>query len=83
VAVNTIDPDWQGSVASAYAMLVAPSTALPGGWTWVVVSRFSGTDPITGRPVPRVAGIFHEVFSAYFVDQIVDSQKTRLPKHGR
>jgi hypothetical protein len=83
VTVNTIDADWQGSVASAYAMLVAPSTALPGGWTWVVVSRFSGTDPVTGRPVPRVAGIFHEVFSAYFVDQIVDSQKTRLPKHGR
>ena len=83
VDLNTIDVDWQGSVASAYAELIAPSTALPGGWTWVVVSRFSGVDPDTHRPIPRVAGIFHEVFSAYFVDQIVDSQKTRLPKHGR
>lgn len=83
ISLNTIDTTWQSNVAAAYFSLIAPSSVLPGGWTWVVVSRYSGTDPITGKPVPRVAGVFHEVFSAYFVDQVVDSQKTRLPKHGR
>jgi hypothetical protein len=83
IDVNTIDGGWQNAVATAYALLIAPSTTLPGGWTWVVVSRFSGTDTVTGKPIPRVAGVFHEIFSCYFTDQIVDSQKTRLPKHGR
>jgi outer membrane lipoprotein SlyB len=83
ISVNTIDSGWQDAVATAYALLIAPSITLPGGWTWVVVSRFSGTDPLTGKPIPRIAGVFHEIFSCYFTDQIVDSQKTRLPKHGR
>jgi hypothetical protein len=83
INVNTIDAGWQNAVATAYSLLIAPSVTLPGGWTWVVVSRFSGTDPVTHKPIPRTAGVFHEIFSCYFTDQIVDSQKTRLPKHGR
>lgn len=83
ISTNTIDTTWQDAVATAYAEFIAPSTTLPGGWTWVVLSRFSGTDPVTHKPIPRTAGVFHEIFNVYFTDQIVDSQKTRLPKHGR
>lgn len=85
VTLNTIDTGWLEGVVTAYSELLAPSTVLPGGWTWVVVSRFSGTEIVDGKrvPIPRVAGVFHEVFDVYFTDNIVDSQKSRLPKHGR
>jgi hypothetical protein len=85
ITLNTIDTGWLNAILTAYNMLVAPSTTLPGGWTWVVLSRFSGSTLVDGKkvPTPRVAGIFHEVFDPYFTDNIVDSQKTRLPKRGR
>jgi hypothetical protein len=85
VDINRLDVTWLQNIVIAYSLLVAPSTALPGGWTWVVVSRYSGSSIIDGKvvPTPRVAGIYHEIFDVYFTDQFVDSQKTRLPKHGR
>jgi hypothetical protein len=85
VDTNTLDTDWLLSVLDAYFMLVAPSGTLPGGWTWVVPSRYSGFTIVDGKkvPTPRDPAVFHEVFDVYFTDNIVDSQKTRLPKHGR
>ena len=85
ITQNTLDTGWLTSILDAYFMLVAPSVTLPGGWTWVVVSRFSGSSLVDGKkvPTPRVAGVFHEIFDVYFTDNIVDSQKTRLPAHGR
>lgn len=85
ITQNTIDTAWLTAILEAYFMLTAPSSTLPGGWTWVVLSRFSGFTLVDGKkvPTPRVAGVFHEIFDVYFTDNIVDSQKTRLPRHGR
>lgn len=85
IETNTLDSTWLINILVAYNLLIAPSTTLPGGWTWVVVSRFSGSSIVDGKevPTPRAEGIFHEIFSTFFADQFVDSQKTRLPKHGQ
>lgn len=48
-----------------------------------VVSRFSGVDPVTHRPIPRVAGINTLVTSVIVVDKTIDSMRRRLPGRGR
>ncbi len=85
IDINEIDPGYLATILDGYDLLLAPSLTLPGGWTWVIVSRFTGTEIIDGEkvPIPRTEGIFNEVFSVFFTDNIVDSQKTRLPKHGK
>jgi hypothetical protein len=85
VDTNTLDTTWLQNLLTGYGQLIAPSAVLPGGWTWVVLSQFSGSTIVDGKkvPTPRVAGVFHEIFDVYFTDNIVDSQKSRLPKHGR
>jgi len=76
VTGNNIDADWAQSVVDAYALLLFGGGALPGGWVWVVVSRFSGG-------LPRPDGVFSEVFSVRVVDLVVDSQRRRLPGRGK
>lgn len=85
IDTNTFINPFLPDILDAYDLLLAPSLTLPGGWTWVVVSQFSGSTLIDGKkvPTPRAEGIFHEIFDVYFVDDLVDSQKTRLPKHGK
>lgn len=56
--------------------LTADSTLMP-----VVVSRFSGVDPITHKPVPRTSGIKTPV-AALVVNNQVDSQRRRLAGRG-
>jgi hypothetical protein len=55
----------------------------PAGATWVVISRFSGVDPITHRPIPRSEGITTPIDNAAFTDNKSDSQRRRLPGRGR
>jgi len=85
VDTNTLDSTFLTDIVNAYADLLAPSSILPSGWTWVNVSRFSGSTIVDGKkvPTPRVAGVMHEIFDVFFPDTIVDSQKTRLPGHGK
>lgn len=85
VDTNTLDATFLSDIITAYVDLLAPSPILPGGWTWVNLSRYSGSTIVDGKkvPTPRAEGVFHEVFTCYFTDTIVDSQKTRLPGHGR
>lgn len=85
ITLNTLDTGFLTTIVNTYSDLIAPSTVLPGGWTWVVVSRFSGFTIVDGKkvPTPRDPAVFHEIFDVYFTDAIVDSQKTRLPKHGK
>ena len=85
VDINAVDVGLLGDILTAYGQLLAPSGTLPGGWTWVVLSQYSGFTLVDGKkvPTPRVAGIAHEIFDIFFTDNVVDSQKTRLPKHGR
>lgn len=75
VTGNNIDTTWAQSVVDAYAQLLFGGGALPAGWVWVVVSRFTGG-------LPRVAGTFQEVFSVLVTDLVVDSQRRRLPGRG-
>jgi hypothetical protein len=65
----------------AYAALVGAADDI--GWTWVVVSRFSGVDPITHHPIPRAAGVTTPITSIVVVDNFVDSQRRRLSGRGR
>jgi hypothetical protein len=76
VTGNLIDVSWQGDIINAYAELLFGGGALPAGWVWVVVSRFTNN-------LPRVTGIFSEVFSVLVTDTIVDSQRRRLPGRGK
>ena len=72
---NTIDSTFASNIVGAYLQLVNPSTVLPAGWIWVVVSK-------QASGLPRTAGVFTEVFQALVVDLIVDSQRRRLPGRG-
>lgn len=76
VVGNLIDAGWAADIVAGYNALVFPTSVLPSGWIWVVVSRVSGG-------VERVEGVFHEVFSCLVGDLIVDSMRTRLPGRGR
>lgn len=53
------------------------------GWNWVVASRFSGIDPTTSKPIPRVAGITTLITAVTVVDTTLDSQRRRLPGRGQ
>jgi hypothetical protein len=55
--------------------------ALDASLRWVVVSRFSGVDG-DGKPIPRVTGVTHNITSASTFDNVVDSQRRRLPGRG-
>lgn len=49
---------------------------------WVVASRFSGVDPVTGDPIPRTTGIATPVTTVVVVDNFVDSARRRLTTRG-
>jgi len=78
VTGNVIDGAFIANVIAAYAQLVFPANVgvIPGGWEWVVLSRFSGG-------VERTVGVFTEITSVTVADNIVDSQRRRLPGRGR
>jgi len=78
VSGNMIDSAWAADVVAAYAMLTFPASVdvLPGGWIWVVLSRFSGG-------VERTVGQFTEINNVLVSDLVVDSQRRRLPGRGR
>jgi hypothetical protein len=76
-AVAGITSLWAGH----YTALIA---AIAGaGFEWVVVSRFSGVDPVTHDPIPRAAGITTPVISVVVVDDNLDSQRRRLTGRGQ
>lgn len=72
---NEVDPDVAASFISAYNSLLG-ADALVTGWTWVVVSRFSGMD-VDGHPIPRAAGIPTEITRVVVTDLIIDNQRRR------
>jgi cation transporter-like permease len=76
-----VDPDYVEACITQYtAFMDAISTA---GWTWVIASRFSGVDPDTGDPIPRVAGVTTPVTNVVCTDATLDAQRRRLPGRGQ
>lgn len=80
VTQNTIDTDTRTGLLAFYSSLraMASENATP----WVVVSKYSGVNPTTGRPIPRVTGVTTEVTSVSTFDRTLDSQRRRLPGRG-
>lgn len=81
VSGNHIGADWMSDMQAAYEALNA---AVAGeGWSHVVISRFSGSTIVDGRkiPTPRVTALITPVITYAFVDDVVDSQRGRLPNH--
>lgn len=76
VSGNTMNAEPLNAFVSAYNLLVNPSELLAVGWLWVVVSRISAG---AVRPV----GVFNEVIGASATDNVLDSQRRRLPGRGR
>jgi hypothetical protein len=76
---NTIQDGVLGGLQVAYNELLDLAAAV--GCTWVVVSRYSGIHAVTKKPIPRASGITTPVVAASFADNIVDSQRRRLPRH--
>ena len=63
-----------GGLVSAWGGLLAVGTS--SGWTMVVVSRFH-------NHLPRTTGVATPVQSIFAIDNVVDSQRRRLPKRGQ
>jgi hypothetical protein len=80
VAGNNLVLGYADAFVSAYEALPALATAE--GCTWVVVSRYSGIDPVTKKPIPRAAGIATPIDTVLYTDLVVDSQRRRLPGRG-
>jgi len=78
---NAVEAGVATSWSDAYSQLPVPTLAA--GWTWGVVSRFSGIDPATGDPIPRAEGIFTPITAVVVVDDFIDSQRRRLSGRGQ
>lgn len=74
--LDEVATGWQDAYSELLGFADTP------GFSWVVASRFSGVDPVTGQPIPRVTGVATQITSVTVVDKIVDSQRRRLPKRG-
>lgn len=75
---HTADSEFTTSAVTGLVGIWEGLTALAGdaGWTRTVVSRFSGH-------APRTTGIATPVTAVFAVDNVVDSQRRRLPGRGR
>lgn len=80
VASNTIAAATRTGLLEYFDVLLAAANA--NATPWVVVSRYSGIDPDTGKPIPRVTGVTTPVTSVTTYDLTVDSQRRRLPGRG-
>lgn len=82
ITLNTFEAGWMADVKATYDLLLAGGGALPGGWIWGVLSRFSGVD-VDGKPIPRASGVFTPIVNTLFTDSTADSMRNRLPGRGK
>jgi len=78
---NTVGTTIVDAFATAYTELITDTGVADAGYTWAVVSRFSGVDG-DGKPIPRETGLSTPVASVVIVDATVDSMRRRLPGRG-
>lgn len=74
ISSNTVNNDTVIAIKNAYLALFA--TATDAGVTWVIASRFH-------NKAPRTAGVTAPVIAIVAVDNVVDSQRRRLPGRGQ
>jgi len=79
--ISQVIAGYETGVLAAYNAVFASATAQ--GVVWSVVSRFSGVDPVTHAPIPRVAGVPTPITSVILVDRTLDGMRQRLPGRGR
>jgi hypothetical protein len=82
VVNNTVQPTQVADWIAAYAQLLTDPGIAAAGYTWCVVTRFSGVDA-NGDPIPRVAGGAQPVTAVVVTDTTVDSMRRRLPGRGQ
>jgi hypothetical protein len=75
VAANTISTTFSSAVVNAYAGMIGADT-VSSSWQWVVASRYADG-------APRPSGYVFNINAVLVVDNIVDSQRRRLPGRGR
>jgi len=78
--VNNVLSVYSDNAVAAYAAF--GEALLVEDMHWVVVSRFSGVNPSTGKPIPRTAGVTTPVITVIATDLTLDSQRRRLPGRG-
>lgn len=73
ISGNNLTAQILADYTAAYEALITTPLAT---WTWVVVSRFSNGSP-------RTNGVATPIVSCGFADQVLDSQRRRLPGRGQ
>jgi hypothetical protein len=76
---NRVDADFRTGLLAYYEGLKA--LGVPSSTFMVVVSRFSGIDS-AGKPIPREVGVTNNITSFATFDDVLDSQRRRLPGRG-
>jgi len=79
VAQSIADPGFTLDYLTAIAGIGAQADSV--GWDWVVCSQYSGIDG-EGKPIPRAAGVVTPITVVSKYDNVVDSQRRRLPGRG-
>lgn len=77
---NEVEQATVDAFVAAYTALLPVAEALSA--TWVVASRFSGVDG-DHKPIPRTTGLTTPILSVVAADNIIDSQRRRLPGRGK
>lgn len=75
VTGSVVNGSYAAAILAPYSDLIGAG-ALTSGLQWCVVSRFSGG-------VARTAALIQPITSVLLVDDVIDSQRRRLPGRGR
>jgi len=75
VTANQVGPGFITAYVSAYQALFTALGDMTNPWTWVVYSRQLNN-------ALRAEGLAQEILNVGFVDNVIDSQRRRLPGRG-
>lgn len=78
---NTVDSITTAGYQNAYEQLM--NSPFSDESSLCVISRYSGVDPTTHLPIPRLTGIATPVTAIVITDDTIDAQRRRLPGRGR